>query len=176
MNLSLHFHELLGAYTAELGDLRHDSEGRDVLAERLRHKRDEMALLLQMIDVDPMMVAPLFHGAFVFDPLAVRHFQEVLSREPDDFGGWSETASLLEIAEWAVPLVDRVLECDEGEAFLTTVAALEFAWWRIDAPAGAPARMAADDESEENEDDEDALERRVDDYLEGQGFDRRSAD
>jgi len=174
MNLSPHFHELLGAYTAELGDLRYDSEGRDVLADRLRDKRSESAELLKLLDVDLVMVAPVLHGAFRFHPYAAAHFAELLAREPDDFGGWQETAAMLEVAPWARPLVGQALDCAEGEAFLTTVAALEFAWWRIDEPADEPMTDGQGDD--EHQDERDAHDRRVDDFLEEQGFDRRSAD
>lgn len=172
MNLSAYFHELLGAYTAELGDLKHDSEGRNVLAKRLAEKRGQFPILLGMLDVDPVMVAPVFHGAFAFQAGSTAVFRELLCREPDDFGSWYELATVLEVADWARPMVEQTLENAQGEVFLSTVAALEFAWSRIAEPVDeAPSAR----EAEEDEDGDDE-ERRVDDYLEGQGFDRRSVD
>lgn len=179
MNFSPYFHELLGAYTAELGDLKHDSEGRNVLAKRLAQKREQFPILLGMLDVDPVMVAPVFHGAFAFQAGATSVFRELLCREPDEFGSWYEVATVLEVADWARPMLEQALGNEQGETFLTTVAALEFAWARIaepadDAPAGRDREEEREDE--DDEDDEGDDERRVDDYLEGQGFDRRSAD
>lgn len=175
MNLSPYFHELLGAYTAELGDLKHDSEGRNVLAKRLAEKRGQFPILLGMLDVDPVMVAPVFHGAFAFQAGATAVFRELLGREPDEFGSWYEVAAVLEVADWARPMLEQTLANEQGETFLTTVAALEFAWSRIAEPADETP-VAREREEDGEEDDEGDEERRVDDYLEGQGFDRRSAD
>lgn len=46
MNLSPAFHQLRAAYQAEMDDLSFDSEGRDVLRQRLADKRQSIDFLL----------------------------------------------------------------------------------------------------------------------------------
>lgn len=41
-----------------------DSEGNDALRKRLAEKRNEMAFLVQMMELAPEMVAVVFHRAF----------------------------------------------------------------------------------------------------------------
>ena len=48
MSISPFFHELRSAYQAEINDLTFDSEGRDVLRQRLTERRKELGFLLQM--------------------------------------------------------------------------------------------------------------------------------
>lgn len=173
MNLSPYFHDLHSSYQAEIDDLRQDSEGRDVLKARLRQKRDAFAAILPMIDFDPVMVATVFHGAFQFSRESIGPLEDLLAREPGDFLPWDETAGSIDIADWAQPLIEQALRQETGEDFLSTVVGLEYAlrWFSGEGEADAPA-------GQEERDDDEGLdhERRVEDYLEEQGFDRRSGD
>ena len=49
MTMTPFFLELHAAYQSELDDLATDSEGRDVLQQRLREKRREIGFLAQMM-------------------------------------------------------------------------------------------------------------------------------
>lgn len=49
MSISPFFHALGSAYQAEMDDLASDSEGKDVLRQRLAEKRKELVFLRQMI-------------------------------------------------------------------------------------------------------------------------------
>jgi hypothetical protein len=49
MNISPFFRNLRSAYESELDDLRSDSEGRDVMRQRLAQRRKELKFLLQMM-------------------------------------------------------------------------------------------------------------------------------
>ena len=65
MHISPFFQELRTAYQAELDDLSFDSEGQHVLHKRLTEKRQAMTFLLQMMDLNPEMVAVVLHLSLI---------------------------------------------------------------------------------------------------------------
>ncbi|MBW8720622.1 MAG: hypothetical protein JF626_01545 [Polaromonas sp.] len=96
MSVSPYFLDLRSAYQSEMDDLRFDSEGRDVLHQRLAGKRQEMAFLVQMMDTSPEMVAvSSLSGGFALAP-------------------------------WAQDLAHIVLQAPGGDKFLTLTAGLEY--------------------------------------------------
>jgi hypothetical protein len=62
MRISPFFLALRSAYQSELDDLTFDSEGRNVLRQRLAQRRKEIGFLRQMIELSPEMVADLPPG------------------------------------------------------------------------------------------------------------------
>ena len=130
----------------------------------------------------PEMVAVVFHQAFAFGNAAV--MDDLLSFEADELPDWTGLADDIQIAPWAQGLVDKVLGEPGGEWFLTVAATLEYM-------AGKPVAHAAqnededeDEEEEEEEEEEfdgDAEERAdakarkeaAEDWMVGQGFDRK---
>ena len=181
MNITSFFLELRSAYQSEIDDLTFDSEGRDVLRQRLADKRREVAFLVLMMEASPEMVAVIFHRAFDFRAPAV--MDNLLSLEADEFPEWRSLADVVLVAPWARELVQTVLKEPRGEWFLTVAAALEYM-------AGKPALASAgQDESDEDEDDDgdderdendqrdesDAKARKEagDDWMVEQGFDRK---
>jgi hypothetical protein len=173
MTLSRYFAELNENYHAEIEDLRHDSEGRDVLQARLKDKRRAFRDLLPMIAFSPEMVAPAFHGAFGFEAGSKAAMNELLSREPGEFQSWAELASAISLSDWALPLVDMALQDEQGEDYLSTVVGLEYLRSvRSLSGAAAPVEHEFSDETDADEDDEAMGE----DFLEQQGFDRRSSE
>ena len=171
------FKNLSSAYRAELDDLTFDSEGKDVLHQRLADKRKEMGFLVKMMDLSPEMVAVVFHQAFAFKSPAV--MDDLLSFEADELPDWSTLAGDVTIATWAQDLVDAVLAEPGGEWFLTVAASLEYM-------AGKPGAHAADAEDDDESDDEDdfdgdeeeradakARKEAGDDWMAEQGFDRK---
>ena len=191
MLISPFFLDLRSSYQSELDDLTSDSEGKDVLRQRLADKRKEMGFLVSMIELSPEMVAVVFHQAFSFKDPAV--LDNLLGREPEDFPEWAELSQSLTMAPWSLPLVDAVLKQPRGDWFLAVVAGLEYM-------AGKPAlagRSSDDDDhdtdsedpngdnledefdAEEHEGDGgaqgDAKSRKdaADDWMSDQGFDRK---
>ena len=186
MNITPFFLELRSGYQSEIDDLTFDSEGRDVLRQRLADKRKEVAFLVLMMEASPEMVAVIFHHAFEFRAPAV--MDNLLSLEADEFPEWRSLADVVLVAPWARELVQTVLKEPGGEWFLTVAAALEYM-------AGKPALASAgQDESDEDEDDDgdgrdardgdderderdenDAKARKEagDDWMVEQGFDRK---
>jgi hypothetical protein len=69
MTISPFFRNLRTAYRAEMDDLTFDSDGRDVLRQRLGEKRKEIGFLVQMMELSPEMVAVIFHQGLRFTSL-----------------------------------------------------------------------------------------------------------
>lgn len=177
MTISPFFTDLHSAYQAELDDLTFDSEGKDVLHQRLADKRREIDFLVKMMELSPEMVAVVFHQAFAFRLPAV--MDDLLTFEADELPDWSGLAADISIAAWAQELADKVLGEPGGEWFLTAAAGLEYM-------AGKPVAHAAQADDDESDDDEeefegDAEERAdakarkeaADDWMVDQGFDRK---
>ena len=176
MTTSSFFTDLHSAYQAELDDLTFDSEGKDVLRQRLADKRREIDFLVKMMELSPEMVAVVFHQAFAFSRPAV--MDDLLSFEADELPDWSGLAADISIADWAQALADKVLSEAGGEWFLTVAAGLEYM-------AGKPMAHTPQQDDDESDDEEefdgDAQERAdakarkeaADDWMVDQGFDRK---
>ena len=180
MKLSAFFKELSSSYAYEIEDLKYDSGGADVLRSRLKDKRDQFASLLPMTEEFPVLVAPAFHGAFRFS--SKEAMEMLVAAKPAEFPSWAATVATLELAPWSEGLVKSALQSAGGERFMLVVAGLEYIMSGLGATAAAgeaePARREAekgDTEAEPLRDDgvED-LGDAGEDYLEQQGFDRRS--
>ena len=180
MSLSDYFFELDESYRADLDDLRFDSDGRDVLQTRLKDKRSQLKALLPLMGFDPVLVAPVFHGAFEFPSGGHQIVADLLTQSPGEFPPWQEVASAVTVAAWAQPLVTTVLGNASGEDFLATVVALEFGLSRRLGPRSEQAADDGDDGDDRNDGDEredgDEDDQLSEDYLEQQGFDRRSSE
>lgn len=181
MTISPFFLDLRSAYQSELDDLRFDSEGRDVLPQRLADKRREIDFLVKMMELNPEMVAVTLHKGFDFRLPAV--MEHLLTHEADEFPDWCSLADAIGLAPWAQEIADVVLNEAGGEWFLTVAAGLEYM-------AGKPvvATAGQDDSEEVDEDDGDdpsdafdgdeetdakARKEAGDDWLAEQGFDRK---
>lgn len=188
MNLSPAFHQLRSAYQAELDDLSFDSEGRDVLRQRLADKRKSVDFLLQMTEVAPEMVAPVFHQAFGFKEPGLMN--QLVSLELDDLPEWDEVSASITLAPWATSLAQTFLKQADGQRFMVIAAALAYLH---DKPGAAGASASGDDDDEyddeeddgsdhldsdddrrrEHDDDGPSPEEAGADWLEQQGFDRK---
>ena len=183
MNISPFFLNLRSAYRAEMDDLTFDSDGRDVLRQRLAEKRQEISFLVQMMELSPEMVAVIFHQGFVFRQPAV--MDHLLSHEADEFPAWSEVSVGIELTPWARNLAQTILQAPGGEWFLTVAAGLHYMAGKPDA---APAVHGNDEDNDEDGDDQDEFDVDEDgeepgdarahkeagaDWLVAQGFDRK---
>jgi hypothetical protein len=150
MRISPFFRQLRAAYQAELDDLTSDSEGKDVLRQRLTQKRKEMGFLLQMIEFSPEMVAVVFHQAFRFKSSAA--MDNLITHESEDFPEWHTLADSVQMAPWALELSQIVLKEPKGEWFMTVAAGLEYMHSKPD-PAVA-AQIAREAKAEDEDDTE----------------------
>ena len=194
MTISPFFLDLRSAYQSEIDDLTFDSEGRDVLRQRLADKRTELPFLVQMMALSPEMVAVIFHQGLTFKLPAV--MDHLLSHEADELPDWSSVADGIEFTPWAQSLADVVLQEPGGEWFLTVVAGLQYMAGK---PGLAQAAQGDDEDDKDDEDGEDGEENddsdnpdefdldengddhgngksrkeAGDDWMVGQGFDRK---
>ena len=150
MSISPFFHELRSAYQAEINDLTFDSEGRDVLRQRLTERRTELGFLLQMMELSPEMVAVIFHQGFEFKkPLVMDH---LLSQESDELPDWASLADAIVLPPWAQDLSRVVLKQPMGDWFLTVAAGLEYMYNKPDG-LSAEAIDEEDGDSADGQDD-----------------------
>lgn len=181
MSISPFFHELRSAYQAELDDLSSDSEGKDVLRQRLAAKRKEVDFLLQMVEVCPEMVAVVFHQGFRFPQPVL--MDQLLSLEADEFPEWDTLVNAVQLTPWAQELAQVFLKEPSGGRFLTVAAGLEYMHGKADP---SQAAQAADEDTEEeggedrdgdfNQQDSDDARARDEagaDWMVEQGFDRK---
>ncbi|MDB5868768.1 MAG: hypothetical protein JWP96_1100 [Polaromonas sp.] len=188
MNISPFFRNLRSAYQSEMDDLTFDSDGRDVLRQRLADKRRQIGFLVQMMELSPEMVAVIFHQGFIFRQPAV--MDHLLSHEADELPAWSEVSGGIEFASWARELVQVILPAPGGEWFLTVAAGLHYLDGKpVAAFAGQDGDDARDEDSDDDEtdgpddfDDHESDEVRGNardrdeagaSWLEGQGFERK---
>ena len=177
-----------------MDDLTFDSDGRDVLRQRLADKRKQIGFLVQMMELSPEMVAVIFHQGFSFPRPAV--MDHLLSTDADEFPEWSSLSPSIELAPWTRKLVQVILQSPKGDWFMTLAAGLHYlAGKPVAAFAGQGAGDARDEDDEDGEDRDDDGSDGPDDFdthesdevrgdardraeagaswLEGQGFDRK---
>lgn len=193
MSMSAFFRALRSSYQAEIDDLATDSEGRDVLRQRLLEKRGQIAFLSQMMETAPEMVAVAFHGGFHFELPAV--MDQILTLESDEFPDWDSLSDAVQLTPWARDLAKTLLKEPQGAWFMTVAAALEYLYFRP-SPHHQEAGHHHDNANQDDHaphantrhhdhghdfDADDERVRRNDqdheedsaDWLEGQGFDRK---
>ena len=179
MSISPFFHELRSAYQAEINDLTFDSEGRDVLRQRLAERRKELGFLLQMMALSPEMVAVIFHQGFEFKKPAV--MDHLLMQEPDALPEWESLADALVLPRWAQELSKVVRKEPMGDWFLTVAAGLEYMYHKADGTSAGPndgeeEDAAADSaDGRENAGDENLGDDRADPVGGSDGDDERDA-
>ena len=185
MKISPFFLGLRSAYQSELDDLTFDSEGRDVLRQRLSERRKELDFLLQMMELSPEMVAVIFHQGFQFKLPAV--MDHLLTHESDEFPDWDSLAHAFHLPPWALDLTQVVLKQPKGEWFLTVAAGLEYMYHKPGAAPAAKNDAFDDDEERADQDGDDDLnafdaaeegeararEEAGADWMVEQGFDRK---
>jgi hypothetical protein len=147
MNITPFFRDLRSSYQSEIDDMTYDSDGKDVLRQRLTQRRKEMEFLIHMMEASPEMVAVVFHQGFRFTrPSAMDH---LLCLDGDDLPDWDALADSIELMPWAQDLVHVVLQQPTGDSFMVIAAVLEYMYHRHD------PSLAASADSDENENDDD---------------------
>lgn len=172
MSISPCFLDLRSAYQSEIDDLRFDSEGHDVLQQRLAGKRQQIAFLVQMMDISPEMVAVVFHHGFDFTNKAV--MEQLLTHGAHDLPSWASLGAGLALKPWASDLADTVLQAPGGDKFLTLTAGLEY---MASLPVAAGIIVSDEDADEDGDSDPDGDDDLVifeDDGEGGQGSDART--
>lgn len=144
MHVSPFFRNLRSAYLAELDDMRHDSEGANVLDRRLAERRGELGFLVHMMELSPEMVAVVLHKAFQFR--AGPAMERLLACEAGTLPAWDSLQPSLTIAPWAEATVQQLRKHAAGDNFLCVAAALEF---MVSSTRPAGTGMAPGDEADD---------------------------
>lgn len=149
MHVSPFFRNLRSAYLAELDDMRHDSEGANVLERRLAERRGELGFLVHMMELSPEMVAVVLHKAFQFR--AGPALERLLACEAGSLPAWDSLQQSLTIAPWAEATVQQLRKHAAGDNFLCVAAALEF---MVGSTRPAGEGMAQGDDVDDTERDD----------------------
>lgn len=146
MTMSPFFRTLGSAYQAEIDDLTFDSDGKDVLRQRLADKRKELGFLCQMIELSPEMVAVVFHQGFQFKrPSAM---EDLVAQGGNALPEWSSLGDAVLLSPWAQDLAKVMLKEPKGGWLMTVAAGLEYLY-------GKPGKPMADDGADDGDTDED---------------------
>ena len=182
MRTSSFFGQLRSAYASEIDDMTFDSEGKNILRQRLAARRKELPFLRQMMELSPEMVSVVFHQGFRFkNPALIEH---VLSLESDEFPAWDTLSDSITLEPWAQQLADELCKEPMGEWLLTVAAGLEYLFAK---PERASAKDHSEDDAEDSDKDADssmdgedeeekdarAREEAGQDWMVEQGFDRK---
>jgi hypothetical protein len=165
MRTSSFFGQLRSAYASEIDDMTFDSEGKNVLRQRLAARRKELTFLRQMMELSPEMVSVVFHQGFRFkNPALMEH---VLSLESDEFPAWDTLSDAIVLEPWAQQLADELCKEPMGEWLLTVAAGLEYLFAK-------PEHASANDHGDEDEDDEDS-DKDADSSMDGEDEEEKDA-
>ncbi len=165
MKKSRFFDELSSLYTAEIADMQQDSEGKNVLKERLVEKRTLFPELLFFIDENVEMAAVAFHQGITFPYPKI--METLVAYEPEKFPSWDKLSQAVVFSEEVQPLVDLALRVANGERFLIVTIALEYLLLHDN-----PDSTEYVDDGGVSDDEEGDLGEDGDDFLASQGFDR----
>ncbi len=182
MRTSSFFGQLRSAYASEIDDMTFDSEGKNVLRQRLAARRKELTFLRQMMELSPEMVSVVFHQGFRFkNPALIEH---VLSLESDEFPAWDILSDAITLEPWAQQLADELCKEPMGKWLLTVAAGLEYLFAKPERASAKDHSEDVDEDAEkgengehEGEDEEEkdarAREEAGQDWMVEQGFDRK---
>jgi hypothetical protein len=143
VSISPFFLSLRNGYQAEIDDLTFDSDGQNILQQRLTERRKELGFLLQMLELSPEMVAVVLHQGFRFKvPSAMDH---LLSHESEDLPEWDTLSDVVGLTPWAQDLATSILKQPMGSWFMSVAAGLEYMFAKIE------HRPHAEHDEDENE-------------------------
>ncbi len=166
MRISRYFTDLMATYVAEIDDLKTDSGGSDVLKERLKDRRSQIADLMPMMDSNPEMMAVAFHKSIVVkDAKAILSY---LPKEPSGFPSWDSIAPCVQFEPWAAATIEMLKKAEGGEQFLLTTVMLEYMFSRYEVSEDHHQSDESDDDDDRDSED---LSEAGGEWLADQGFD-----
>lgn len=146
MRISRYFTDLMATYVADIEDMKTDSGGDDVLAERLKDKRTQLPDLMPMMDSNPEMMSIIFHRSIVVKKSAT--IMSYIDKEPAKFPSWDSVSASVKFEPWATSIVEKLKAEAGGEQFLLTTVMLEYLYSRYEVSEEAAEEL----ETEETED------------------------
>ena len=143
MRISRYFTDLMATYVADIDDLKTDSGGEDVLTDRLREKRSQIADLMPMIKTNPEMLAVIFHKSVIVKKPEV--IMSYLDKEPAKFPSWDTISPSVQFQPWSTSLVEKLKTEVGGEHFLLTTVMLEHLYALYEVSEDAIEEMEAEE-------------------------------
>jgi hypothetical protein len=143
MRISRYFTDLMATYVADIDDLKTDSGGEDVLTDRLKEKRSQIADLMPMIKTNPEMLAVIFHKSVIVKKPEV--IMSYLDKEPAKFPSWDTISSSVQFQPWSTSLVEKLKTEAGGEHFLLTTVMLEHLYGLYEVSEDAIEEMEAEE-------------------------------
>ena len=176
MKISSYFALLRSSYEAEINDMAFDSEGKNVLRQRLAQRRKELPFLRQMMASAPEMVAIVFHQGMRFSKPAL--MDSLVAKDPSQLPDWATLSAHVSLEPWALGLAEELCKDPAGDTLMVLAAGMEYLFHHT------PAAVApADDDEDEDKDRDDqdseeekearAAEEAGNDWMAEQGFDRK---
>ena len=175
MKISPYFALLRSSYEAEINDMAFDSEGNNVLRQRLAQRRKELPFLRQMMASAPEMVAIVFHQGMRFSQPAL--MDALVVKDHDHLPDWATLSAHVQLEPWALGLAEELCKDPAGDTLMVLAAGMEYLFHHTPA-AAAPADDEDEDKDGEDQDSEEEKEARAaeeagNDWMAEQGFDRK---
>ena len=175
MKISTYFAHLRSSYEAEINDMAFDSEGKNVLRQRLAQRRKELPFLRQMMASAPEMVAIVFHQGMRFSKPAL--MDALVAKDSSQWPDWAALSAHVSLEPWAVGLAEELCKDPAGDTLMVLAAGMEYLFHHT------PAAVAASEDEDEEKDGQDqdseeekearAAEEAGNDWMAEQGFDRK---
>jgi hypothetical protein len=176
MKISSYFALLRSSYEAEINDMAFDSEGKNVLRQRLAQRRKELPFLRQMMASAPEMVAIVFHQGMRFSKPTL--MDALVAKDQSQLPNWAALSAHVILEPWALGLAEELCKDPAGDTLMVLAAGMEYLFHHTPAAAAT----AGDDEDEEkdgeDQDSEEEKEARAaqeagNEWMAEQGFDRK---
>jgi len=176
MKISSYFALLRSSYEAEINDMAFDSEGKNVLRQRLAQRRKELPFLRQMMASAPEMVAIVFHQGMRFSKPAV--MDALVTKDQSHLPDWATLSTHVGLEPWALGLAEELRKDPAGDRLLVLAAGMEYLFHHTPS-AAAPEGDDEDEDKDGGEADSEeekearAAEEAGNDWMAEQGFDRK---
>jgi len=176
MKISPYFALLRSSYEAEINDMAFDSEGKNVLSQRLAQRRKELPFLRQMMASAPEMVAIVFHQGMRFSKPAL--MDALVAKVPNQLPDWAALSAHVSLEPWAQGLAEELCKDPAGDALMVLAAGMEYLFHHTPAAAASAGDEGDEDKDGEDQDSEEEKEARTaeeagNDWMAEQGFDRK---
>jgi hypothetical protein len=116
MKISSYFALLRSSYEAEINDMAFDSEGKNVLRQRLAQRRKELPFLRQMMASAPEMVAIVFHQGMRFSKPAL--MDALVAKDSSQLPDWAALSVHVSLEPWAVGLAEELCKDPAGDTLM----------------------------------------------------------
>ena len=176
MKISSYFALLRSSYEAEINDMAFDSEGKNVLRQRLAQRRKELPFLRQMMASAPEMVAIVFHQGMRFSKPAL--MDALVAKDQNQLPDWAALSAHVILEPWALGLAEELCKDPAGDTLMVLAAGMEYLFHHTPVAAASAGDDEDEDKDGEDQDSEEEKEARAaqeagNEWMAEQGFDRK---